>query len=85
MQLSSEENKDMIERQIKLNETKDVQEFVREAGKCSFDIDISYNRIIIDAKSLLGILSMDLTRELTVRCYGESQRFNEVMTKFATA
>lgn len=47
--------------------------------------DISYNRIIIDAKSLLGILSMDLTRELTVRCYGESQRFNEVMAKFAVA
>ena len=46
----------MIERQIKLNETEDVQEFVKEAAKCSFDIDISYNRIIIDAKSLLGIL-----------------------------
>ena len=39
----------MIERQIKLNETEDVQEFVKEAAKCSFDIDISYNRIIIDA------------------------------------
>ena len=56
----------MITRQIKLNATEDVQEFVNEAAKCSFDIDISYNRIIIDAKSLLGILSMDLTRELTV-------------------
>ena len=33
----------MIERQIKLNETEDVQEFVKEAAKCSFDIDISYN------------------------------------------
>ena len=77
--------KDMIERQIRLNATEDVKEFVNEATKCDFDIDISYNRIIIDAKSLLGILSMDLTRVLTVRCYGESQRFNEVMTKFATA
>ncbi len=75
----------MITRQIKLNATEDVQEFVNEAAKCSFDIDISYNRIIIDAKSLLGILSMDLTRELTVRCYGESQRFNKVMDKFAVA
>ena len=70
----------MIERQIRLNATEDVKEFVNEATKCDFDIDISYNRIIIDAKSLL-----DLTRVLTVRCYGESQRFNEVMTKFATA
>ena len=75
----------MIERQIRLNATEDVKEFVNEATKCDFDIEVSYNRIVIDAKSLLGILSMDLTRVLTVRCYGESQRFNEVMTKFATA
>lgn len=75
----------MTERHIRLTETKDVQEFVAEAVKCKFDIDISYNRIIIDAKSLLGILSMDLTKVLTVRCYGESQRFNKVMEKFAVA
>lgn len=75
----------MIERQIKLNETEDVKEFVNEAARCKFDIDIFYNRIIIDAKSLLGILSMDLTQNLTVRCYGEDQRFNKVMDKFAVA
>lgn len=75
----------MIEKQIRLNATEEVKEFVNEAAKCDFDIDISYNRIIIDAKSLLGILSMDLTRELTVRCYGESKRFNKVIEKFAVA
>ena len=75
----------MSQSKIKLNATEEVQEFVNAASRCDFDIDVSYNRIVIDAKSLLGILSMDLTRVLTVRCYGESQRFNEVMTKFATA
>lgn len=75
----------MCQKQIKLNATEEVQEFVKAAGKCDFDIDVFYNRIIIDAKSILGILSMDLTRELTVRCYGESKRFNEVMAKFAVA
>lgn len=75
----------MVERQIRLNVTEDVKEFVNEAARCDFDIDIFYNRIIIDAKSLLGILSMDLTQNLTVRCYGEDQRFNKVMDKFAIA
>lgn len=75
----------MCQKQIKLNATEEVREFVKAAGKCDFDIDVFYNRIIIDAKSILGILSMDLTRELTVRCYGESKRFNEVMAKFAVA
>ena len=65
----------MKEHQIMLNATEDVKEFVNAASKCDFDIDISYNRIIIDAKSLLGILSMDLTRKLTVRCYGENTHF----------
>ncbi|MDY3016454.1 HPr family phosphocarrier protein [Blautia sp.] len=75
----------MNEHQIMLNATEDVQEFVNAASKCDFDIDIFYNRIIIDAKSLLGILSMDLTRQLTVRCYGENPHFNKVIEKFAVA
>ena len=75
----------MIQSKIKLNATEDVQEFVNAASKCDFDIDIFYNRIIIDAKSLLGILSMDLTKQLTVRCYGENPNFNKVIKKFAVA
>ena len=38
----------------------DVKHFVDVASKCDFDIDIFYNHFIIDAKSILGILSMDL-------------------------
>ena len=75
----------MVERHIRLNETEDVKEFVNEAAKCDFDIDISYNRIIIDAKSILGVLSMDLTRVLTVQCHGESKEFNRILQKFAVA
>ena len=50
-----------------------------------FDIDVFYNRIIIDAKSILGVLSMDLTRVLTVQCHGESKEFNRTLQKFAVA
>lgn len=71
-----------MERQIKLDE-KTVQEFVNAAARCDFDIDVFYNRIIIDAKSILGVLSMDLSRVLTVKCYGEDARFNKVIDKFA--
>ena len=73
----------MAEHQIRLNAAEDVKEFVNAANKCDFDIDIFYNRIIIDAKSILGILSMDLTRELTVKCYGENPGFTAVIAKFA--
>ena len=73
----------MAEHQIRLNAAEDVKEFVNAANKCDFDIDIFYNRIIIDAKSILGILSMDLTRELTVKCYGKNTGFNAAIAKFA--
>ena len=73
------------ERKIKLNAAEDVKEFVRSASQCDFDVDICYNRIMIDAKSLLGVLSMDLNRELTVKCHGESGDFDRVLAKFAVA
>lgn len=75
----------MVERQIKLTAKEDVKEFVNEASKCDFDIDIFYNRIVIDAKSILGVLSMDLTRILTVRCNGDDERFSRYLDKFAIA
>ena len=75
----------MVERQIKLTAKVDVKEFVNEASKCDFDIDIFYNRVVIDAKSILGVLSMDLTRVLTVRCNGQDERFNNFLNKYAVA
>lgn len=73
------------ETKIKLNELHQVQEFVAAAGKCDFDIDIFYNRMIIDAKSLLGIMSMDLKQILTVKCHGEDKEFDCILEKYAVA
>lgn len=75
----------MQERKIKLNELQDVKEFVSAAGKCDFDIDIFYNRVTIDAKSILGVLSMDLTHDLTVQYFGENRSFETVLSKYAVA
>lgn len=73
------------ESKIKLNEVEQVQEFVAAAGRCDFDIDIFYNRVVIDAKSLVGILSMDLTQPLTVKCHGENTEFNRMLKKYEAA
>ena len=75
----------MTQSKIKLNAAEDVQEFVKAASKCDFDIDIYYNRFLIDAKSILGILSMDLTKVLTVDCHGENKEFERTLQKIAVA
>ena len=43
---------------IRLNTLDDVQEFVGAASKCDFDIDLKYRQILIDAKSLLGVIGI---------------------------
>lgn len=72
------------ERKIKLN-GEAVADFVRAAEKCDFDIDIFYNRFIIDAKSIMGVFSLDLSKDLTVRYNGSNQEFEEVLDKYCTA
>ena len=70
-------------RKIRFREPEDVREFVRAASKCDFDIDVFYNRIIIDAKSVIGVMSMDLSNILTVKCHGHSDQFSQVLSKYA--
>lgn len=61
----------------------EAKEFVAAASRCDFDIDVFYNRIIIDAKSLLGVLSLDLTRVLTVEYNGENEEFESFLEEKA--
>ena len=67
------------QRQIKLTTIMDVKEFVTVAGECDFDVNIFYNHIIVDAKSVLGVLSLDLSKTLTVEYDGEDPLFEEVL------
>ena len=71
------------QRRIMLPTVADAKEFVSVASKCDFDIDVFYNRVIIDAKSILGVLSLDLTRVLTVSYSGENQEFEEFLDEKA--
>ena len=49
----------------------DVQHFVAVTTKCDFDVDICYNRYVVDAKSLMGIFSLDLSRPINLVFHGE--------------
>jgi len=70
----------MKQRKIMLPTIDDAKEFVAAATKCDFDVDVFYNRVVIDAKSILGVLSLDLTRVLTVEFNGDSEDFEEFLS-----
>lgn len=75
----------MSEKKVKLTQVGEVQEFVQAAEQCDFDIDIFYNRVVVDAKSILGVLSMDLNNTLTVKYGGENMHFENVLKKYEPA
>jgi len=75
----------MSQSKIKLNATEEVQEFVNAASRCDFDIDVCYNRAVIDAKSLLGMLYLGICKDLIVKYGEQDERFEHVMNKYAVA
>lgn len=72
----------MFKREIHLSH-ETVQEFVKAASKCDFDIDLGYNRVIVDAKSIMGVFSLDLSKRLTVRYPKQDEQFEYALNQFA--
>lgn len=62
-----------------------VKHFVEVATKCDFDIDISYNRYVVDAKSFLGVYGLDFNRPLKVSYNGYNAQFEELLKSHAVA
>lgn len=62
-----------------------VQHFVDVASRCDFDIDISYNRYVVDAKSFLGVYGLDLKSPLTVSYEGYDAALEELLQKLSLA
>ncbi|MCR4705588.1 MAG: HPr family phosphocarrier protein [Lachnospiraceae bacterium] len=74
----------MVTRSIKLRPDQ-VADFVDAATKCSFDIDIFYNHYTVDAKSILGVYGLDLTKNLTVRYDGYNAGFEGFLKRLSVA
>ncbi len=69
----------MKERRIRLLSVEDAKTFVKMAMRCDFDIDVVCSRAVIDAKSILGLLSLDLDKVLTVQLHGSDADFENYL------
>lgn len=56
---------------ILLNTTDSVKNFVNIMSKYDYDMDIRSGRYVVDAKSILGIFSLDLNRPVTLELYAD--------------
>ena len=51
---------------IKLSLAENVKTFVNIANRYPYDIDLRVGRHVVDGKSILGIFSLDLSKNLTL-------------------
>ena len=55
--------------QISLNSIDKVKAFVNEIGKFDCDFDLVSGRYVIDAKSIMGIFSLDLSKPIDLNIH----------------
>lgn len=54
---------------IRLETINDVKNFVNCVSLCDYDVDLVSGRYAIDAKSIMGIFSLDLTKPIDLQAH----------------
>ncbi len=57
---------------IKLSSIEDVRNFVNIVSKYEIDIDLSSGRYVVDAKSIMGIFSLDLLKPIKLTAHTDN-------------
>ena len=63
---------------IQLATIKDVQRFIQTVIAFDMDIDLSSGRYVVDAKSIMGIFSLDLSKPIDLNIHAEGNT-DEIM------
>ena len=76
----------MREVKICLGTIERVKDFVNAVTRLDCDVDIVSGRYVIDAKSIMGIFSTDLSKPVNVRIHAqgaEAEKALQVVQKYA--
>ena len=73
----------MVKKNIVLGNVANVQEFNRICGHMDFDVDLAQGKYLVDAKSIMGIFSLDLSKPLILNAGTEDeQKIKETFADF---
>lgn len=68
---------------VKLSSVEAIKKFVAIASMYEADIDVSSAQYVVDAKSILGIFSLNLDNPVTVHIYGDHpESFAEQISEY---
>ncbi len=63
----------MITKSISINTIDNVKKLCAAATNAEYDIDLISGRYVIDAKSIMGIFSLDLSKTLSIRVHTDDE------------
>ena len=69
--------------QISLNSIDKVKTFVNLINRFDYDFDLVSGRYVIDAKSIMGIFSLDLSKPIALNIYADDQNLDEILNQLA--
>lgn len=68
---------------VKFKDIDEIQEFARAVNQFHGDVDLKQGRTTIDAKSLLGICSMNIEEAMELQVFnGEAEKLKALIEKF---
>ncbi len=65
--------------QVSLNSIDKVKSFVKDISQFDYDFDLISGRYVIDAKSLLGIFSLDLSKPIDLSIHAADDEADAVI------
>ena len=75
-----QEEKKMIKIAIRLPDIQAVKDFVAIMNRCHVDAEVKCGKYKVDAKSIMGIFSLDLSKVVTLTIYAEANDVMETVT-----
>ena len=57
---------------VMLSSINDVKNFVNIVSKYDYEIDLSSGRYVVDAKSIMGIFSLELSKPIKVEVHSDN-------------
>ena len=66
--------------QISLNSIDKVKSFVNEITKFDNDFDLVSGRYVIEAKSIMGIFSLDLSKPIELNVHAEGNVTDDILS-----
>lgn len=70
--------------QISLNSINKVKSFVNDITKFDCDFDLVSGRYVIDAKSIMGIFSLDLSKPIELNIHATESETDEILKVLET-